>query len=103
MASPRYVVPRYVLDAPESAAARTSSGAALLLGRLRPDAVVWHAVPTVLGTNAKRARGFAAAWARWVSSGEPLYTGSPEGEGVLASHRGIDPMDTTTALRLSWE
>lgn len=103
MASPRYVIPRYVMDPPVGVGARLRAGSALLLGRLRPDAVVWHAVPTALGTNAKRVRGFAQAWRRWVSSGEPLYTGSPEGEGVLASHRGNDPMQATTALRLSWE
>ncbi|GAB3424490.1 DEAD/DEAH box helicase family protein [Flindersiella endophytica] len=102
MASPRYVIPRYVLSAPEGVAARTGSGGALLFGRLRPKAVVWHAVPTVLGTNAKRAKAFAEAWERWVSAGQPLYTASPEGEGILASHRGIEPMDATTAMRLSW-
>ncbi|MBM7785069.1 DEAD/DEAH box helicase family protein [Tenggerimyces flavus] len=103
MTSPRYVVPRYVLDTVDGLADRLRAGASSMVGRLRPTAVVWHAVPTALGQNAKRVRAFAAAWTHWVSAGTPLYTGSPEGEGVLAAHRGSDPMQATTAMRLSWE
>src|SRR5215207_2723882 len=102
MGSPRYVVPRYVMNLPVGVRSRLRAGTQLLVGRLRPQAVIWHAVPTVLGVNARRARAYAGAWRRWISAGEPLYTGSPEGEGVLATHRGADPMDATTALRVSW-
>jgi hypothetical protein len=31
-----------------------------------------------------------------------VYTGSPEGEGVLVTHRGSDPFDVTTVLRTTW-
>lgn len=103
LTSPRYVVPRYVLDPVDGLADRLRAGTASTLGRLRPAAVVWHAVPTALGQNAKRVRAFATAWTHWVSAGTPLYTGSPEGEGILAAHRGTDPMQATTAMRLSWE
>ena len=102
MGSPRYVVPRYVMNVPVGVRSRLRAGTELLVGRLRPQAVIWHAVPAVLGVNARRARAYAGAWRRWVSAGEPLYTGSPEGEGVLATHHGADPMDATTALRVSW-
>ena len=101
--SPRYVAPRYVLDPVTTVADRLRIGTLSTLGRLRPTAVIWHAVPTSLGVNAKRVRAFTAAWNKWVSAGTPLYTGSPEGEGILAAHRGNDPMQATTAMRLSWE
>lgn len=98
MASPRYVVPRRVLTGP----ADNGHGARAALGLLRSDAEVWHSVPTMLGTTGRRAREFAGAWDRWVGGGEAVYTGSPEGEGVLVTHRGSDPFAVTTVLRSSW-
>jgi hypothetical protein len=98
MASPRYVVPRSVLVPPVG----NLAGARAALRLLRQDGVVWHSVPTVLGTNAKGAQTFARAWDHWVGGGPALYTGSPEGEGVLATHRGSDPFDVTTVLRTQW-
>ena len=71
-------------------------------GRVRPTGEVWHSVPTVLGTRAENAKRFAAAWDRWVGGGEAVYTGSPQGEGVLVTHRGSDPFEATTVLRLHW-
>jgi hypothetical protein len=98
MLDPRYVVPRWVLNGPVD----NSHGLALALGRLRPDGEVWHSVPAVLGTTAARAQAFAAAWDRWVGGGPALYTRSPEGEGVLVTHRGEDPFAVTTVLRTTW-
>jgi len=98
MASPRYVVPRHVMLEPVD----NEDGVRLLLGRLRPDAEVWHTVPTLLGTTAERAQTFARAWDRWVGGGPALWTGSPEGEGVLVTHRGSDPFAVTTVLRTQW-
>ena len=72
------------------------------LQRARPSGVVWHAVPTVLGINAPRARAFATAWDRWVGPTELLYTGSPEGAGVLAAQEGSDPFAATTVIRRQW-
>src|SRR5207245_773332 len=63
---------------------------------------VWHAVPTILATNAKRANAFADAWHRHVSRGRLLYTGSPEGFGILQAVRDDDPFAVTTALRTVW-
>ena len=97
LADPRYVLPRYLLADPSWAA-----GWRLLVRALRPDGVVWHAVPRVLGVNAGRARAYERAWNTWVSGGEALYTGSPEGAGVLAAHRGFDPFDADTVLRAAW-
>ena len=98
MVAPRYVVPRWVLQGPVD----NRDGLAAAFGRLRPDGEVWHSVPTVLGTTGRRAQSFARAWDHWVGGGAALYTGSPEGEGVLATHRGSDPFDVTTVLRAQW-
>jgi hypothetical protein len=57
----------------------------------------------VLGANTSLAVAFGGAWSTWVSPATPLYTGSPEGEGVLVTHRGASPLDVQTALRVAWE
>ncbi|MQA01456.1 MAG: DEAD/DEAH box helicase [Streptosporangiales bacterium] len=102
IATPRYVVPRYLLDPPTGDLTQLLDGTRLLAGKLRPKAVVWHAVPEELGVNAGRAKAYAQAWRRWVSDGEPLYTGSPEGAGVLQAQSGADPFAVTTAMRVAW-
>jgi hypothetical protein len=71
-------------------------------GRLRPDGVVWHAVPSVLGLNAERAAAYAKAWDHWVGGGDPVYTGSPEGQGILAAQQGTDPFAASTVMRRQW-
>ena len=98
MAAPRYVIPRYVLDPAGPPKAR-----AWLDGTARADGVVYHAVPSVFGQNRSRSAAFAAAWNTWVSGGEPVYTNTPEGEGVLATHRGEDPLSASTVLRVAWD
>lgn len=99
IAAPRYVIPRYVLrPAPVRPRVRD-----WLNGTARADGVVYHAVPAALGQNRGRAAIFATAWNTWVSGGEPVYTNSPEGEGVLATHRGEDPLSATTVLRVAWD
>ncbi|HLR83837.1 MAG TPA: DEAD/DEAH box helicase, partial [Nocardioidaceae bacterium] len=80
LAEPRYVVPRYLLDDPG-----WSAGWRLLVRALRPDGIVWHAVPSVLGVNARRTRAYQRAWNTRVSGGTALYTGSAAGAGVLAA------------------
>ena len=37
-----------------------------------------------------------------VGGGPALYTGSPEGTGVLVAARGLDPLSTTAVLRSTW-
>ncbi|SFC66956.1 Type III restriction enzyme, res subunit [Nocardioides terrae] len=100
LSSPRYVVPRWVV----SDRARGWRELARIGSRKQvpADGVVWHAVPTTLGTRAENARRFADAWDHWVGGGPALYTGSPEGAGVLAAQRGSDPFDVTTVIRRHW-
>ena len=98
MASPRYVLPRWVL----TGAVDNVDGLRAALGRLRPDGEVWHSVPTVLATTGTRAQAFARAWDHWVGGGPAIYTGSPEGEGVLMTNRGSDPFAVTTVMRTQW-
>jgi hypothetical protein len=59
-------------------------------------------VPATLAQNRQRAEGFATAWNTWVSSGRPVYAATPEGEGVLVTHRGADPLSAMTVLRIAW-
>ncbi len=102
LAQPRYIVPRLFIAPP------ASIRAALRLARRRhhddgiPATVVYHAVPAVLGVNARLAKIFARAWNEQVSPGELLYTGSAEGAGMLAAQRGDDPFDVTTQIRTLW-
>ncbi|PZF82329.1 DEAD/DEAH box helicase [Jiangella anatolica] len=103
LVSPRYVVPRYIVGTiPDRPEALRRAGRAWLSGDAPPNAVVYHAVPSVLGANLRRVRAFAAAWNRWVSGGDPVRTATPEGEGILLTHRGQDPFASTTALRVAW-
>jgi hypothetical protein len=94
--APRYLVPRYVDD-------RVSTIESLLpLSTYRPEGVVWHPVPAVLGARAELAQAFAAAWRTWVGGGPAVYTGNPEGAGILAGCRGTDPWAVTSVQRRSW-
>ena len=71
--------------------------------RVARRAVMWHAVPDAFGVNKAGAAAFAAQWFRYVSRGELLYTGSPEGAGVAESVRGLDPLEMTTAMYSQWQ
>ena len=99
IAAPRYVIPRYVLR-PAPVRGRADEW---LAGTARADGVVYHAIPATLGQNRGRAAAFALAWHTWISDGEPVYTNTPEGEGVMATHRGEDPLSATTVLRVAWD
>lgn len=107
IALPRYLVPRWVsLEGEHPARERGWSQTWRSLragsGRIRPDGVVWHPVPTILGVNAERAAAYAAAWDHWVGGGTAIYTGSPEGQGILAANHGADPFDASTVMRRQW-
>ena len=96
IAQPRYLVPRYLVgDVGPLDLVRP-------LAAYRPDGVVWHPVPSALGTKAELAQAFAAGWQTWVGGGPAVYTGNPEGAGALAASRGTNPLDATSVLRLSW-
>jgi hypothetical protein len=96
---PRYLLPRWVRTKKDITWWRELWAG---FGRIKPDGVVWHAVPSVLGVNAERAAAYAKAWNHWVGGGEPVYTGSPEGQGILAAQQGTDPFAASTVMRRQW-
>jgi hypothetical protein len=67
-----------------------------------PATVVYHAVPTVLSGHKKLALLFERAWNARVGPGTAVWTGSPEGTGILAAQRGDDPFAVTTQIRTLW-
>nr|WP_281353415.1 helicase-related protein [Phytoactinopolyspora mesophila] len=103
LAAPRYVVPRYVApELPADDASLRQAGQAWLDGQRPANTVVYHAVPSVLGVNAARVECFVTSWRLWVSAGDAIRTATPEGEGILVTHRGQDPFAATTRLRVAW-
>ena len=100
MAAPRYVVSRAVTPPPQGWSGLVR-GLRWATGP-RPEQEAWHTVPAELGRTRETADAYAAAWAHWVGGGRTLYTGSPDGAGVLATHRGQDPFDVTCVLRRVW-
>ncbi|MFC5750094.1 DEAD/DEAH box helicase family protein [Actinomadura rugatobispora] len=102
MATPRYVVPRYVVH-PLKGEARLERALAWLEDRPGGNGVVYHSVPALFGQNRKRTGAFVGAWNTWVSAGDAVFISSPEGEGILATHRGQDPLEATTVLRVAWD
>jgi superfamily II DNA or RNA helicase len=102
VADPRYLAPRYVIR-DRSGGDRRRRASAWLRDRAEADAVVYHAVPSVFGQNRARTQAFMRAWNTWISGGSAVYAASPEGVGVLATHRGEDPFAATTLLRVAWD
>lgn len=102
LAQPRYIVPRLFLPRPAGRRAAIALAVRRLTSRSVPATVVYHAVPAALGANRKLAQVFARAWNARVGPGELLYTGSPEGTGILAAQRGDDPFAVTTQIRTLW-
>jgi hypothetical protein len=98
---PRYLVPRFVDDAP-----RTAWGALWTVLRhaagLPGRSVVYHAVPAVLAVNHARAEIFGRAWNRHVSAGEPLFQRDPRARAIIDVQRGEDPLAVTTQMRTLW-
>jgi hypothetical protein len=82
-----------------SDAGLVSQGAAALRIEPLPDGEYRARLAAV---SAAESATFAAAWNAWVSPGEMLYTGSPEGAGILVAQRGGDPFDVTTQIRTLW-
>ena len=95
--SPRYLIARHIYGDPG-----WLDGWRTLLGLLRPDARVWHAVPTALGTHGTLVRHFDRAWSRWVSHSSAVYAHSPEGVGALAASNGTAPLELVTVMRSAW-
>jgi hypothetical protein len=101
LAQPRYVIPRLVIPPASASRALTLAARRLAIGHV-PARVVYHAVPSVLGTSKPNALAFQRAWNTRVSPGLVLYTGSAEGTGILAAQRGDDPFAITTQMRTLW-
>jgi superfamily II DNA or RNA helicase len=101
LTQPRYMVPRYIIAPSGAFGAFLLTVRRLVAGQV-PATVVYHAVPAVLGTHKKSAAIFAQSWNARVSPGEMLYSGSPEGTGILAVSRGDDPFAVTTQIRTLW-
>ncbi|WP_123388872.1 DEAD/DEAH box helicase family protein [Nocardioides aurantiacus] len=104
MASPRYVVPRRVTSAP--AGLDGLKRGLRSRGRHQPDGEVWHTVPSALAGQRTAADAFAGAWHHWASGDgttvKAVYAQSPDGAGVLATHRGEDPFAVTCVVRRVW-
>jgi hypothetical protein len=98
IAAPRYLVSRPVVGE-LAVLERLWLGVS---GRYATDGEAWHAVPSALGRRAAEANAFRVAWEHWVGGAALLYTGSPEGAGVLAAQRGTDPFDVTAVIRRHW-
>jgi hypothetical protein len=87
-----------------AAAAAAAAGLAvrrLVTGHV-PATVVYHAVPAALSGNKKLALAFERAWNARVGAGAAVWSGSPEGTGILAAQRGDDPFALTTQIRTLW-
>ena len=91
-----------ILDRPAGTGAAFGLVARRALGLGLHGSEAWHAVPSWLGANKDRVAVFNTAWNRHVSPGAALFTGSPEGAGIVAATRGDDPFAITTQLRTLW-
>jgi hypothetical protein len=94
----RYLVSRWVVSGTGGWWRRARAA----VGSVPADGEVWHVVPTLLGVNADRAAENGRAWRQWVGGGDVVYTGSPEGAGVLAAQIGSDPFAITSVMRRHW-
>lgn len=104
--NPRYVVCRHRVSAaaPVPAVLWSEDLAPHLERLLRPDHTTWFAVPSALGTNIEAAQAYGATWQRYVGGDPtPVFTGSPEGAGILAAQAGADPLDVSTVMRRQWD
>jgi hypothetical protein len=100
--SSHYIVPRYIptqTRTPLDALRIALRGAPR---RLPTRSVVYHAVPSALGTNRKRVSAFEKAWNRYVSAGSALYFKDPRAQAVFTVQRGEDPFAVTTRMRTLW-
>ena len=103
-ALPRYVIGRPVLPSLPPIGERARARIARSAFRRRLDMpLAVHTVPSWFGVNAAHAKAFATAWHRWIAATDPLFTGSPEGAGLLASSGGTPPVSLETSLRVHWE
>lgn len=95
--SPRYVIGRHLyLDT------GWADGWKVLVGRMRADATVWHAVPAAFASHGRLARLFERSWSHWVSKASAVYAHSPEGVAALTGSNHTSPLELVTVMRSAW-
>lgn len=94
---PRYLISRPMWDHvnPSVREVLTQSPRAI-----PPDRLVWHQVPRIVGVSRARADVFAQAWSRHIGVGHAVYTGTPEGIGLLRAWQWSSPLGEDSALRI---
>ncbi|HEX7491954.1 MAG TPA: DEAD/DEAH box helicase family protein [Candidatus Limnocylindrales bacterium] len=99
--SPRYIIPRRVVDPPltrrRAIAFVIRNGLGMPGGRL-----IYHAVPDFLAANEKRVAAFEQAWDREVRGGGALFYRDPKAVGILAVEQGENPFATESQMRTLW-
>ncbi len=99
--SPRYIIPRRVVDPPlgrvAGLALAVRNGLGLPSGRL-----IYHAVPDYLAVKRERVAAFEAAWRRWVGGGRALFHRDPKAAGIIAVEQGENPFATESQMRTLW-
>jgi superfamily II DNA or RNA helicase len=96
--------PRYLVSRPSWA----PRSATILDGvrAPRPDREVWHPVPAVFGASRPAADAFLACWHEHVGPGRAVFSGTPEGSGLVRALRWSSPLGDAAGLsivqRRSW-
>jgi hypothetical protein len=104
LASPRYIIPRYVAaDPPNSAFGALALALRSATRGTVGDRVVYHAVPAYLAANKSRVEAFEAAWHTHVSPGTALYAQDPQAAAIIEVQRGENPFATTSQMRTLWQ
>jgi superfamily II DNA or RNA helicase len=102
LAAPRYIIPRYVAERPESLLESVRLGLRYLTRGRVGSTVVYHAIPEVLARNRERATAFERAWHQHVSAGNALFYRNAEAQAILGVQAGEDLFDVTTQMRTLW-
>ncbi len=111
-AHPRYIVPRLFVAPPADKRAARRLARGTVPRDTGPRDTAWPTACPPRSSTTRCPRRSAEtpgwpgpsprAWNARVSPGEMLYTGSPEGAGILVAQRGDDPFDVTTQIRTLW-
>lgn len=101
LATPRYIIPRYVADPPGTLTA-TAAIALRMIGGRTGGRAVYHAVPAYLAANRKRVDAFHRAWNQHVSPGAPLYWKNSQAQGLIHVQQGERLFDVSTQIRVLW-
>ena len=99
---PRYLLPRWHLPPGNPGIRGWWDQLRAGIGSAHERDPVWHAVPSVLGTNRELADAFAASWGSWIGGGGAVYTRNTDGAGILVSVRSANPLELTSVLRTTW-